>query len=435
MLGNNNNNNNNNNILDNDINDVTNLIESGRDLQQDLDQFQADCRTLKLKELYNVNYSEPIINELNTEVTSSTSESMPWFLFKDENDKIIAWDKSINLYESIKLVQHYLQTRRGKDLESLSEVKISEWLKPFNDNTEITVFDLYKHIDEVYSANKTYFDKVKEDVILNTGSLTDLNSKTEVFKPLGKLGDTTFNEAFTRLQELNWNIIVDNTKVGINAVAAAVNFVSYTLVLKGYMKYVHNRPVDTNLSQFQKNGEWAKRNKHLFGFTFIIAPALVWGLKYAGVGIKDMISIEVHNPKDTNSVSAMGFVGLFLNKLPSWFKMSFSFLFGLIFVLKLLGYSLITDFYLNTYNWKLLVLTLCSLVLFNTLLHLYLIQKFANKNVSIPHILPKFLKQRLLELQLLVSNPAGVKAFKTLYYQQFWIYSFMIVFLTFTILY
>jgi len=142
-----------------------------------------------------------------------------------------------------------------------------------------------------------------------------------------------------------------------------------------------------------------------------------------------------NRPYNKGRMSEQGVLGLLLNKIPDWLKTGLILTFALILVLKLLGFSLYNDFYLNTYNLKLLVLTICSLVLFNILLHLYLIYKLANKNVYIPHILPKFIKKWLLELQLLVSTPAGVKAFKTLYYQQLWLYTFVIVFLTFAILY
>jgi len=69
-----------------------------------------------------------------------------------------------------------------------------------------------------------------------------------------------------------------------------------------------------------------------------------------------MVNIEVHSPKDTSSATAMGFVGLLLNKIPDWLKFGFTLGFALILVLKLLGFSLYTDFDLNTYNFKLLVL-------------------------------------------------------------------------------
>jgi len=42
--------------------------------------------------------------------------------------------------------------------------------------------------------------------------------------------------------------VYDQTRLTIHGLPAAVNAVSYGLVLKTYMKYVHNRPLPTGIS-------------------------------------------------------------------------------------------------------------------------------------------------------------------------------------------
>lgn len=120
MFGNNNNNNNA--KLDNDIDDLSKLTESGKDLQTNLDKFKDDITEMRLKESYNVNYSEPLLDEVNPDVTSSTSETYPWFY----NEEPIDFNQSIKLFDGVKLVHNYLHTRRELDPNSLSNIQISE---------------------------------------------------------------------------------------------------------------------------------------------------------------------------------------------------------------------------------------------------------------------------------------------------------------------
>lgn len=247
------------------------------------------------------------MGEVNNDILTNLSESIPWLLTEDGQS--IDYTKSIRLFDGVKLVKHYLETRRGLDSDSLSEVKISELLQPFTDDTDITVLDLYKHIDKVYSENKTYFDQVRSEIISNDVN----NSSPETLKPLGELGDTTFNEALVRMKEWNWNIILDNPKIGINVLPAAVNFVSYSLLLRAYMKHIHNRPYDKHpgaLSISKKH----TRNRILTGFILLGAPAVMWGLRITSISTKDIFTVDVHNPKEDSPM--LGFVDLWISCPP-----------------------------------------------------------------------------------------------------------------------
>ena len=258
-----------------------------------------------------------------------------------------------------------------------------------------------------------------------------------VCKPLGELGDLTFNEVAVRLQQLNWEFIVDSTKVSVNVLPAAANLIGYSLLLKGYMRYVHNRPYDNNLTEIQKKMQNKIRNRLLAGFVFAGAPVMLMALKTVAISTKDMFSIEVNSASTANAeeenISILGFIGLFLNRLPllkhhrAWIKIMFILFFMSILGLKLLGFSLFADFFLNMQNLKLLSNILCVLAIFYLLLNLYLIHKFANKNVNIPTILPEFFIKWLSEFQIIVKTPEGIKEFKNMYYREIVIYSFIII--------
>lgn len=121
-----------------------------------------------------------------------------------------------------------------------------------------------------------------------------------------------------------------------------------------------------------------------------------------------------------------------MNKLPSapaaWLKFGFKLIFVVILVLKLLGFSLYTDFFLNMHNLKLLSQTLCGLWILFLILHVYLIHKFAQKDRQIPEILPNFLIEWLSEFKQIVATPQSIKSFKNMYYIQIALYICIIVF-------
>lgn len=57
------------------------------------------------------------------------------------------------------------------------------------------------------------------------------------------------------LKDINWEYLYDKTKVPVNGPPVGVNAISYGLMVKGYMKYVHNRPMETGLSPKQTRAQ------------------------------------------------------------------------------------------------------------------------------------------------------------------------------------
>ena len=65
------------------------------------------------------------------------------------------------------------------------------------------------------------------------------------------------------LKEVNWEYVYDKTRVTVHGVPVAVNAISYGLLLKSYMKYVHNKPLPIGKRLFDLEKERALRNRHL----------------------------------------------------------------------------------------------------------------------------------------------------------------------------
>jgi hypothetical protein len=169
--------------------------------------------------------------------------------------------------------------------------------------------------------------------------------------------------------------------------------ISYSLVLRSFIKYVHNRPMLPNLNPSQIAQNRLLRDKQLSIFAVLGVPLTVMFLKFSAIGLKDVFTLTYgggsqidnnNNMINTNS-SLFLLLSNFNKKIPSWLKIVFKLLFSIILVLKLLGFSIISvsDIFNNLYNLKILSYIICSLIISYQLLNLYLIHKFSNKKIKI----------------------------------------------------
>ena len=241
----------------------------------------------KLSNLQLVKYKREVVEEDLSDlgITSSNTESFPWFF--DDEGKIIDYNKPISLFNGVKLISNYLEKRFEMDKDLISEVKITEVLKPFEENKDVTILELYEHVSGLYNKDNESFKVIVEKLSVNSD-----NKALDSIKPLGEYGDITLNEAFLYLKDLKWEFILNNTKATINAVPFAVNFVSFSLMLKSYMKYVHNRPYESNLTAAQRQIQQKNRNRNLALFVFLGAPAVLYCLRKSSISIKDVASIN-----------------------------------------------------------------------------------------------------------------------------------------------
>ena len=88
------------------------------------------------------------------------------------------------------------------------------------------------------------------------------------------------NEAIVKAYNLKWDMVLNVTVPnGVHAAPVAVNLISYSVMgsigeVKGYMKYVHNRPYQLDLTHEQFIRESNLRNRNLAIFSLMAAPSL-----------------------------------------------------------------------------------------------------------------------------------------------------------------
>jgi hypothetical protein len=256
------------------------------------------------------------------------------------------------------------------------------------------------------------------------------------FKPLDQFGGITINQAIVNAYNLKWDTIFNATKFTIHTAPIVVNVVSYGVLLRNYMKYVHNRPYSSGLDKGQLKLERIIRGRNLAIFLIIGTPVVLYLLKSNTSVIENMVDIsdsgsgiEVEFNSNTNIVKNgfFIFISKINSKIPSWLKLSFKLLILVLVVLKLLGFSIIFDVLNNLYLLKKLIYFLCSVVIGYQLLNLYLIHKFSFKKVKYPEVLPDFIINWLKEFKTITSCESGIKRFKQICYIEICIYLFIMV--------
>ena len=210
-----------------------------------------------------------------------------------------------------------------------------------------------------------------------------------------------------------------------------VSAVSYGLLLKTYMKHVHNRPFDKGLSKSELNIQKICRKRQLGFFCVLGAPLVMFLVRSNYIPIKEMFSLTIGGDSqaannNSNTINSIIFLSYLNKKIPSWLKISFKILFVTIIVLKLLGFSLGSAFLsvlsINVYYIKVAYYTIFSLRICYNLLNLYLLHKFSNKSIKILDVLPEFLIKRLKEIEIMSKTKAGRKEFKTSIYLDISVY-------------
>ena len=331
-----------------------------------------------------VKREEEVESDLNL---SSYGESFPWLV--DENGSAIDFNKPVSLFDAVKLMSSYINARYQVNPDLISEAKLSEILRPLENNKDLTVLDLYKHVSNIYNQNRESLIKDVEDFSLASNNTPDPTNVANTMdnvgenlvksRPLGSYGDVTMNEVLVYLRDLKWDVILDRTQLTVNAFPLAFNFVSFSLVLKSYMKFVHNRPFDPGLS---KKSQVMFRNRQLGCFLFIGAPLLMFSIKKSGVLLKDIVTVNATISPNANLTVDQNILkinsnesGLFMiisnlyNKIPNMVKLLLRFFLLLLVVIKLLGFNNIFEVFFNLYYLKMYLYITCSLLILYLLLY------------------------------------------------------------------
>lgn len=377
--------------------------------------------------------------------SSSYAESFPWMV--DESGQTIDYKKPIGLFDNIRLMSRFISSRYSVDSNLISEPKLMEILNICN-NKEITVLELFNLISKLYNENiENILNVVRDSLDSNqpheptvVNTVVDVVENLDSSRPLGKYGQVTINEVLVYLRNLKWDMVLDRTEITFNAAPVVFNFISFSLLLRGYMKHVHNRPYEKGIS---KQTQIQIRNRNLVGFLFVGAPLVLFTLKKSGILLKDMVTVHTTlttQPNisiDTNIINTNikeGGILLIISNLskniPNSLKLVFSLFMLCLVVIKLLGFNSIFDVFLNLYYLKLYIYITSSLLILYQILNLYLLHKFSKNTISISPILPVFILNWLTEFKEISSTEDGIQVLKKMCYVQISLYISIIVFIT-----
>lgn len=211
------------------------------------------------------------------------------------------------------------------------------------------------------------------------------------------------------------------------------NLVSYTILLIGYMKYVHNRPIPLTLSEFERAREMTRRNRLLGSFVLFGAPMTIICIRLAAVEVKDIFGINFTPFNENNNANTSSSLLVFLSKItkyiPTWLKIVFSLFSLVILILKLFGYNFI-DLFIDYTLLKNVMYGYASVVIIYILLDLYLLHKFSTSNFKIPEILPQFIINWLRDIEGTASSKVSLDVAKETNYIHLLIYIISIIIVT-----
>jgi len=255
-----------------------------------------------------------------------------------------------------------------------------------------------------------------------------------IFAPIfGQFGEVTLNQIGValkdNLKDINRESLYDRTRLTVQGLPVASNVIGYSLILKSYMKYVHNRPLDQGINTVQNNQQKMLRNRQLVLFCILGAPLTLFFLKSTTIALKDMFTLTIggasqveNNNSNLINSSFLVFFSNLNNKIPKWFKILFRLLFLTIILLKILGFSIISVFSINYYTFKIIYYIIFSLIISFHLITLYLLHKFSNKNIKISKVLPEFVINWLKMIEIMSTSKAGIRELKTNCYIEITVY-------------
>lgn len=391
---------------------------------------------------------------------SSIADSFPWFY--DSNGDKIDYNADIRLFKGIELISNFLEKKHRFDTSTVSEVILSDILKPFENKKNVTVLELYNHVSSLYTNGKIK-DTVISEIENESKEIMEGEKFSEIeSKPLGEFGEVTINQLINKTKEHNWVALYKNVEITENAVPMALNLISYGFVLNAYAKHVHRTPAPSHYNALQLQAFQRAKVSRLIFFSAVWAPLIVMGIRTFSPGIfKNALDIKLlpsssmsdnilpssstsdnilpsSSTSDNSSINKSGLM-LVLSKirdtcikyipenLRAIIKGLF-FLFSLIFIMfNFLGFEGAFNILNNKYYIKLFCYISCSLIIFYEILNLYLLHKFINKNINISTVLPKSIIVFLKDIECFSSDIESIKFFKKTCYIHILLYMFSII--------
>jgi hypothetical protein len=376
---------------------------------------------------------------INNDYTS-TEESFPWLYDSEGNP--INFNENINLFDGVSLISNFLEKKYKFATGEISDIKFTEILKPFEGRNSITIMELYNHVSNLHKQG--YFKEALIQEIGNENSTINENlNKFEESKPLGQIGEITINQLVTKLKDLNWENINWGVKTTVHAAPVALNVISYGLVLKTYLKVVHNRPTPEGLNITELKKLNISKHNRLLLFSTIWAPLIVVGIRtFSPSFIKNAVDVELlpssssgNQSVDTNKTGLILILSkireAYIKNIPEYLRIQIKWLFrilaAILIILNLVGFRGVWSILSNTYYLKLYFLIGSSLAICYELLNLYLLYRFIKKNMIISSVLPDYLINMLKEIENISQDIESIKYFKKSCYTHILLYLFAII--------
>jgi hypothetical protein len=201
-------------------------------------------------------------------------DAFPWL--RAENIGFMIYPHHpLSLFDSVKILRVYLEKGLKIDPDQISDGLLTKILEPFKNNNKITVQEFVDYIENLHTEDKDFIQKLIP---------SDSTDKVGVESPLDKIGFNNMHELFSNFRNLDWRAIWDSVKLTeISPADIASNAVSYPLLLRGFVKYVHNRPYPKNISPDYLLQLRRDRRLQLVGFAFIGAPFIMASTRIAAI--------------------------------------------------------------------------------------------------------------------------------------------------------
>ena len=236
-------------------------------------------------------YNKLVKEDIRIEGSTDSREDFVWLF--DSDGKAIDFTQHVDLFKGVQLISNFLEQIYEINPDKISDVKISEFLKIYNTNEKLTVLDLYNHVSRLYKNEKDFFIR-KTEVLTQTDVKSDEELINKAFKPFGEIGEQPFtlNGIAKKAMELDWEFVVNSAHVSVHLVPLCVNLVGYGAMLGTYIKLIHNRPIDSGLSEAQIKIQIMNKNRNLFLFAFFGAPLTLGLIKASSSSLKDIVTIK-----------------------------------------------------------------------------------------------------------------------------------------------
>lgn len=370
---------------------------------------------------------------------SSYSESFPWFV--DSNDTPIDYNAPLSPMEAVSAIHRYMMIKGNIDPTLLSDVKLSELISSESVDKELNLLGLYNRLNEILkSKNLDSLLTVNENtkfIIKFIIIITDLlKSKESTFTkvPLGEYGEVSLNQIVNWVKDREVKWLIDNHELVFNGVGLLSHGVSYGLLLKVYIKTIHNHPLPKFSNSKQKGVYMLNRQKSLLLFAFMGAPLILIAVKTIKPDFPDfwksVPSTDLSNTNDGWSEPKFDLsLGLILSHLKEHY-LKYIFIIFFIIVLILNFHKIL---FWETLRWLKLGMCLSGLwilyrISFLVILQIHINNKRSGKIVSRgTSVLPDFIIDWFNSYSSLVESEEMISVFKDQAYKDVYIYSFILL--------